>query len=477
MKKIQKQIFALSLSLLLLLSIAGNTIAAEQSFKKGLAYLLSGATVYSNAEAREPLFQVMSDTGVYVLENATGGSTLKSDDILKVTIAVDGKAQDVYAWAFDVQYMSKRQISSYNPGKGAGTQGIILGNAVIGDAPTPKPVITRDPSKVIVTAPPTQKPVSGQRQSTSTPRKNVATPTPKAVVTPTPVVTPEPVFPAFIAVQPSQITGTLGAPATVRIIAENVVKYQWQFKENDKDWMNLPNNSDYAGSQTAEMTLVLTEENTLWKYRCVVNGAENSLISDEVDVALSTALYIIEQPKDAVAAVGGEAVFVVKAANMASCVWQYESGEDEWTDLEQAAAEMPDATTAQLTIPVTENEKGKKIRCHLIGVEGDELDTESASIITGAAAIIITQPTDAVAANGSTAVFHVEAENAISYQWQYDDGISGWWDLVERDDRVGTTTDTLTLNVRPTVASFTYRCVITGAENTVESKSVSIIIK
>ena len=170
-------------------------------------------------------------------------------------------------------------------------------------------------------------------------------------------------------------------------------------------------------------------------------------------------------------------MFVVKAANMASCVWQYESGEDEWTDLEQAAAEMPDATTAQLTIPVTENEKGKKIRCHLIGVEGDELDTESASIITGAAAIIITQPTDAVAANGSTAVFHVEAENAISYQWQYDDGIGGWWDLVERDDRVGTTTDTLTLNVRPTVASFTYRCVITGAENTVESKSVSIKIK
>ena len=93
-------------------------------------------------------------------------------------------------------------------------------------------------------------------------------------------------------------------------------------------------------------------------------------------------------------------------------------------------------------------------RCHLTGIDGDELFTESASLITGAAARIVKQPENVTAANGGKAVLHVEAENAISYQWQYDDGISGWWDLVERDDRVGTMTDTLTLSVRPSVTEF-----------------------
>ena len=477
MKKILKMILSMTLIAVLMLSMGYTSIAAEETFKKGLAYLLSGATVYSDADAKELIFQVTSDTGVYVLENATGGNTLKSNDVLKVTIAVDSQAQDVYVWAFDIQYMSKRQMSNYAPSNGVGVYGVTLGNASIGNAPTPKPVITRDPSKVIVTKPPVQTTAPGQKKSTKSPQKTESTPKPKAVATPTPEKTPEPVFPAFIAVQPSQISGTIGAPATVRIIAENVVKYQWQFKENEKDWMNLPNNDEYSGSQTAEMTFILNDENSAWNYRCVINGAENTLYSDEVSVELSTALYIIEQPKDAVAAIGGEAIFDIKAVNVEKWIWQYETGTDEWVEIDSESIQAADPMNSRITLPVTENEKGKKYRCHLIGVDGDELYTNTVSIITGAAARIITQPADVVASNGSTAVLHVEAENAISYQWEYDDGISGWWELVERDDRIGTTTDTLTLSVRPTVASFTYRCVITGAENTVATKSVSIKIK
>ena len=106
-----------------------------------------------------------------------------------------------------------------------------------------------------------------------------------------------------------------------------------------------------------------------------------------------------------------------------------------------------------------------------------EADRHEAPGAAGAAARIIKQPEDVTAANGSQAVLHVEAENAISYQWQYDDGISDWWDLVERDDRIGTNSDTLTILVRPTMATFKYRCVITGVENTVATNAVTIRIK
>ena len=466
--------------LLLIVSIVFSScysaLAANDEFKVGMAYLLGGSTVYADTEGKEPLFQVLSDTGVYVTENATGkGKALKSNDMLKITIAVDGQAQDVYVWFFDIQYMSKKQISNYNPGKGVGAHGVILGNATIGEAATPRPVITRDPSKVVTRVPATEAPTAKKTSA----NKTTATPksTPKITATPAPTKIPEPVFPAYIAVQPEPVSGPLGAPVTVKIIAENAIKYQWQYKAADKDWMNLPNNAEYSGSKQASMTFVLTEENAAWKYRCMISGAENSLTSDEISVTLSNELNILTQPTDAVAAIGAEAVFQIKAVNVSECIWQTEIAPDEWQDIEQPLMNHPDEYTYQLIMTATDALKGTKYRCMLKGLEGDETASNSASLITGAAARIIVQPEDVTAANGGNAVLHVEAENAISYQWQYDDGISGWWDLVERDDRIGTNTDTLTLVVRPTVASFTYRCVITGAENTVESKAVSIKIK
>ncbi len=473
----------LTILLIMLLTCSCLSAFAADEFKTGLAYLLSGSSVYADAAGKEPMFQVLSDTSVYVEENASGNNkNLKANDMLKITIAVEDQAQEAYAWYFDIQYMSKKQISNYKPGKGVTVHGITLGNAKTGEAATPRPVITRDPSKIITKAPAAKTPATKvpAAKKTNKPKKT-ATPvkktTSKAVSTPSATKTPEPVFPAFIAVQPEPVSGPLGAPVTIKLIAENAKKYQWQYKEADKDWMNLPQNKEYSGSNKASMTFVLNNDNVLWKYRCIVNGVQNELISDEISITLSNALNILEQPSDAVAAVGSEALFNIKAVNVRECIWQTESSAGEWNELDQDLTKQADDYTYQLVMTATDALKGKKFRCLLKGVEGDELVSNTVSLITGAAARILTQPENVTVKNGGKAVFHVEAENAISYQWEYDDGISGWWELVERDDRIGTNTDTLTLVVRPTVATFTYRCVITGAENIVETKAVSIKIK
>ena len=150
--------------------------------------------------------------------------------------------------------------------------------------------------------------------------------------------------------------------------------------------MNLPNNDTYTGSQASELRFVVTEENAVWKFRCVINGAENTLNSEEVGVTLTTALNILAQPADAVAAVGSEAVFAVKAVNVAKWAWQEETGDDVWTDVSAYTVEQADGYTSQLKLTAADNLKGKKFRCHLTGIDGDELFTESASLITGAAA-------------------------------------------------------------------------------------------
>lgn len=478
MVELMKKSCCLLLCLILCLCSAAPVYAADGAFQTGLAYLLAGSSVYADTSAQNPLFQVTKNAPVYVLENATGsGKTIKSNDMLKVTISLNSQAQDVYVWAYDVEYMSKRDIARYTPGAGTGVYGIILENVVTADAATPQPAITRRPDQVRATPEPTQAPAPRQAQPTPAPRQAAVTATPKPA-TPTPVPatpTPAPVFAAFIAVQPEAAVGQIGLPVTLSVLAENAVGYQWQFKEADKDFMNLPNNEAYAGSREADMTFTLTEENAGWTYRCVVSGVENTVISEAVGVTLSTALAIISQPTDAVAAPGGQAVFTVEAANAVAWSWQMETADDEWAALTAEQAEGAD--TATVTVQVTDALRGAKLRCQLTGAEGDEAVTNTVSIVTGAAARIIKQPEDVTAANGSQAVLHVEAENAISYQWQYDDGISGWWDLVERDDRIGTTTDTLTLMVRPTVASFTFRCVITGAENTIETRTVTLKIR
>ena len=160
---------ALALAAALLLSIGMSANAAEERFKKGMAYLLSGAIVYADSQGTERVFQVISDTGVYVVRNATseGADTIKANDMLQVAVAVDGKAKELYVWAYDIQYMSKKQLSNYRPAKGAGVYGVTLGNAEIADAPTPIPVVTRDPNRALATKEPGR--VTPKTRRTATP--------------------------------------------------------------------------------------------------------------------------------------------------------------------------------------------------------------------------------------------------------------------------------------------------------------------
>ena len=479
----KRRYISAAVALIILSLMIIPAVAASTPLKTGIAYLLDGSTVYADDQCAQPLYRLNSKAGVYVLENVSGSnSSVRNNDVIRIGIVIDGKLTELYVYYFDLQYMTKKERANYAPGSGAvGVYGIVLGSASItqADAPKDTPNVTTKPRNTEKAASVTEVPQDNKatprpnekKTATPAPTKKKATPAPTKKPTPTP--TEAPVFAAFIAVEPIDTTGVIGEAVTLNIQAENVVSYQWQYKTGDFDWKNLPNNDVWKGSRSASMTFTALEEYADYLFRCIVNGTNNTLTSAEVRFIADKALRIVDQPRDQVAADGSEISFSVYAVNASTYHWQMSVDENDWTDI----AQNDTALTDTLKITAGKDAAAYKYRCVVTGLDAEQATTQSVSLKIGTATRIITQPENAVGKNGGTIVFHVEAENAVSYQWQYDDGISGWWDLVERDDRIGTMTDTLTLTVRPTVATFTYRCVITGVNNVVETKAVSVSIK
>ena len=77
---------------------------------------------------------------------------------------------------------------------------------------------------------------------------------------------------------------------------------------------------------------------------------------------------------------------------------------------------------------------------------------------------VVEQPADATANVGDSAVFAVEAENVISWQWQYCRGTSDKW---YNTAMTGYATDTLTVAVTSSRHGYRYRCKLTGTDGTV----------
>lgn len=85
-----------------------------------------------------------------------------------------------------------------------------------------------------------------------------------------------------------------------------------------------------------------------------------------------------------------------------------------------------------------------------------------------------TQPSDATVVQGATARFTVAAQGAVGYQWQVNDG-SGWKDVEDGSGMNGATytTPETTLDMD----GWTYRCVVTGSYEVVNSSEATLTVK
>ncbi len=92
------------------------------------------------------------------------------------------------------------------------------------------------------------------------------------------------------------------------------------------------------------------------------------------------------------------------------------------------------------------------------------------------AATISTQPFDSTVCAGSNAAFSVIASNAVSYQWQVDNG-SGWVNITNNATYSGATTNVLSItNAIVSMNNYKYRCVVSNSCAQVNSSFAVLIV-
>jgi len=258
------------------------------------------------------------------------------------------------------------------------------------------------------------------------------------------------------------LTGT-NVQFTVSTSVTEGFTYQWQYKKDaSSNWTN----TTMTGYNTATLTVGATMARNGYQYRCVLTGAKNSkLESNSATLTVCRAVSVSQQPVTQLADVGSQVQFAVTASDAVSYQWQYSKNGTTWTN-----TTMTGYNTDTLTVAVTAARDGYKYRCAMKSLDGTVFYSDSATLLVGIPAAITSQPTDAEAVDGANAIFTVEAEGAVSYQWYCRQSAETGWNPTKL-----TGYDTATLTVEATAArsGYKFRCVVTGKDGkTVTSDEV-----
>ena len=177
--------------------------------------------------------------------------------------------------------------------------------------------------------------------------------------------------------QPSDYTGTVGETAVFEVTASGTgLTYQWQYcNATSSIWRD----SSMEGSQTAALSVPVTNARDGQKYRCVVTGENGaSVISNVVYLtvgAVDTTPVIVAQPEDFTGAAGETAQFTVQATGTGlTYQWQYSNaGSNIWRN---SSMEGNDTDTISVTAASYRN--GQKYRCIVTAEDGRSITTEAA---------------------------------------------------------------------------------------------------
>lgn len=88
---------------------------------------------------------------------------------------------------------------------------------------------------------------------------------------------------------------------------------------------------------------------------------------------------------------------------------------------------------------------------------------QMAQVLTREIPVILEQPEDFTGALGDTAIFHVEAANVASCQWQYKKPNSQWGDY----NISGTDSVTMSITISTTRLTYEFRAKITGIDGSI----------
>jgi len=267
-----------------------------------------------------------------------------------------------------------------------------------------------------------------------------------------------------VTTHPGDSTICSGTNATFSISATgSSLAYQWQVNDGS-GWSNMANTGIYSGTTTSTLTLTAATTSVhTYQYRCVVNGAcTPDDTSNAAIITVNSLPAITLHPTNSTIGAGSNTSFSITATGTSlTYQWQVNDGSG-WSNVTNTGI-YTGATSNTLNLTtVSAAYTTYQYRCVVSGVCAPPATSTAATLTVNSAPAITAQPSDSTICSGTNATFSVTASNAVSYQWQVNDG-SGWSNLANTGIYSGATTATLTLTgATAAISTYQYRCEVTG---------------
>ena len=266
------------------------------------------------------------------------------------------------------------------------------------------------------------------------------------------------------------------------------ISYQWQFNAGNNKWYDAENTTTSSGCNTNAFTITVSDDefSSNYEYRCVITDKRgNSVTSDVVKVLEAPPLEITKQPVDVTVPAGQKAnvsVGVKGGVAPYTYVWQlFRNGT--WSPVPNIN-NYSGLGTNSLTL-VTNNVGAVTLRCWIRDAAGKTIESKEATITTtepplSASVTPTNVPIDLLGKTAHFTVMAIGGHGPYTYNWKTlaNIGAKKTWVDVE-DSQVNKGQGTNTLSCTPNqVKTYEYYCIVTdSAGNTVQTETVSVIVK
>ncbi|MBR2852530.1 MAG: hypothetical protein IKB91_09130, partial [Anaerotignum sp.] len=264
--------------------------------------------------------------------------------------------------------------------------------------------------------------------------------------------------------QPGEAAAVLGEKVSVSVeAAGDSLKYQWYYRDTGAK------NFSRSSIKESTYTITMTEARASREVYCVVTDTYgNRVVTDTATLrlAVNEKLEILTQPVSADAAPGEKAtVFVEAKGDALKYQWYYRDA---------GAKTFTKSTIKEnvYSITVKDSNANRVLYCVITDAHGNQVITDTVSMIVVDELAITKQPCDAAAVLGEKVSVSVKAAGyPLKYQWYYRDAGA------KNFSRSSIKESTYTLTMTEERANREVYCVITDAYgNTVTSETVRLLL-
>ncbi len=271
-------------------------------------------------------------------------------------------------------------------------------------------------------------------------------------------------------VQPQDVFAAAGEEVFFTAQTASTASLQWQYDNGTGDWTDIPENKNWHGTRTEELTFTATASRAKYAYRVIASNPAGEVISQTAHLAIMTAPAIEAEPENQRALSGAEVSFTAAATTAVDWQWQYDGGTGTWVNIPENN-NWHGTQTDTLTFAATTSRARQHYRAIATNVLGEAMTKEvSLELIVKPA--FTAQPEAMTAAAGQTVTFTAEASGDPAWTWQYDGGTGTWTDVPDNQNWTGARTNTLSFTATASRAKYAYRVIAENEAGNATSKAV-----